>query len=202
MKEGIGARQIKVAKLSVIFEGRTMTPADLAKHSAISFECKKDRSFQKQNGDWRISIIVQAVDMDQRLTMALPGTRYMAVLVEIGADEMPVQESEVMPNSGNLPKHNAQPQSDQPQPAGAKRRQPWETLLPQQQAAMRSGEAAFTVFLKESYPDEWHETTDANECLKLICGVASKRDLELNHAARVLWHQLDSHFVAWGRVSA
>ena len=97
----------------------------------------------------------------------------------------------------------AEPQvdKDKHQPA-AKRRQPWETLLPQQQAAMRTHEPAFTEFLKEVYPSEWRETSDANECLKLICGVASKKDLELKQASRVIWHQLDGEFQAWERLGA
>ena len=84
----------------------------------------------------------------------------------------------------------------------AKRKQSWETLLPQQQAGMRINEPAFSEFLKEVYPSEWRETSDANECLKLICGVASKKELELKQASRVIWHQLDGEFQAWERLGA
>jgi len=56
--------------------------------------------------------------------------------------------------------------------------------------------------LQEQHPDEWHETLDADFCLKLICNVQSKRDLQVDQRARMIWHQLDSEFQAWRRVGA
>jgi hypothetical protein len=73
----------------------------------------------------------------------------------------------------------------------------WRDLPPQQQAAMRCNEAAFVHFLREQRPDDWAETQDTADCVRLICGVESRAELATNHAARVAWHQLDSQYIAW-----
>jgi hypothetical protein len=90
----------------------------------------------------------------------------------------------------------AKPQPvDQPRPAGAKR--DWRDMSPAQQAGIRCDEPAFAVFLKEERPDDWAEATDAADCVRLICGVSSRSELATNHAARVIWHQLDTQYGAW-----
>ena len=91
----------------------------------------------------------------------------------------------------------AQPRQDtpQPRPDGAKR--DWRELQPQQQAGIRCGEATFTAFLKEEHRDHWAESTDAAECVRLICGVHSRVELGINHNARAIWHQLDQQYQAW-----
>ena len=180
-----------------------MTPADLALANAIHFEGVQ-YAYRKTRDGVVISFVVHPHDVPKGLADAPIGSRYIVALVQVGDDEQPVHqpESEVMPHSReSVPTgpNNAQPQPDKA--AGAKRK-PWETLLPQQQAGMRINEPAFSEFLKEVYPSEWRETSDANECLKLICGVASKKELELKQASRVIWHQLDGEFQAWERLGA
>ncbi len=173
-----------------------MTPAEQALANTITFEAKKDSLRQSQSGDWKIAFTVQGVDMDTRLSKAAPGTRYVAVLVEINDQELPVSqaEKEAMPNSRPVSRQdNAQPQ---PAPtAGAKR--DWRDLQPQQQAGIRCGEPIFVAYLKEVYPHEWRETGDAAECVRLICGVHSRVELGTNNKARVIWHQLDEQFTTW-----
>ncbi len=176
-----------------------MTPADLARQNAISFECKKDTLRQNQSGDWKIAFTVQGLDMDERLTKAFPGTRYMAVLVEVGADEIPVHQpaKEVMPNSGNLPTDNAKPQPDKPQSAGAKRID-WRDVQPAAQAGIRCNEPTFWAFLREvhHYPDV-KDSELASIAVRHLCTVSTRAELGTNHKARVLWHQLDAQFSAW-----
>lgn len=157
-----------------------MTPAEQARANAISFECKKDALQQRQSGDWKVSFTVQGLDMDERLTRAAMGTRFVAVLVEVNDEELPVPA--------------VKPQPIQP---GAKR--PWQELLPPQQAGIRCDEPAFEVFLKEQHPDDWREATSVAECVRLICGVHSRTELNTNHKARVIWHQLDREYSAWMR---
>lgn len=76
-------------------------------------------------------------------------------------------------------------------------RKAWEDLKPQQQAGMRSSEQRFAVFLQESHAGEWAEAPNTADCIRLICGVASRKELAIDHRARVLWHQLDEEFRAW-----
>lgn len=165
-----------------------MTPADLARKHSISLEAKKDALSQRQSGDWKVSFTVQGTDMDPRLTQAPMGTRYAVVLVEIGDDELPVQQKE----------NRAKLRQDVPQdshPDGAKR--PWRDLPPPQQAGMRCDQPAFSAFLKEQRPDDWHESPDPVDCVYLICGISSRAELGTNQKARVIWHQLDTQYQAW-----
>jgi hypothetical protein len=91
-----------------------------------------------------------------------------------------------------------QPVPDKPQ-AGGKR--DWRELPPAQQAALRCNNPVFIAFLKEERTFDMSEATcDPAECIRLICGVASRSELNTNQKARVIWHQLDSQFQAWNAV--
>ena len=163
-----------------------MNPADLARQNAIPLEVKKDGLQQRQNGDWVLRFVVQAADMDQRLTSAPMGTRFQVAMVEIGEDEMPI---------------TPQPEELDKRPAGAKRME-WRELQPAAQAGVRCGDPVFVAFIKEMRPNLWRNTPDIAECVRTICCVTSRSELGTNHRARVLWHQLDEHFQAWQRVGA
>lgn len=105
-----------------------------------------------------------------------------------------------------------QPVVDKPQ-AGAKRE--WRDMQPAQQAALRCNDVKFRVFLRDEYEEIWRETAGfmsgrettveadrAAECVRMFCGVQSRSELNTNHKARVIWHQLDDHFQAWQRIDA
>lgn len=79
----------------------------------------------------------------------------------------------------------------------ARTKRDWRDLAPAAQAAIRCEEIPFKVFLQEERPDDWHEANDPVECVRLICGVASRSELATNQKARVIWHQLDEQFQAW-----
>jgi hypothetical protein len=84
---------------------------------------------------------------------------------------------------------------DQPRPARAKR--DWRDIPPAQQAGIRRSDPIFAAFLKEQRASDWREASDAVECVRLICGVQSCKELGSDHRARVIWHQLDEQFQAW-----
>jgi hypothetical protein len=88
--------------------------------------------------------------------------------------------------------------SEDKRSAGAKRE--WRDLPPAQQAGIRCDEPIFAAFLKEQRPDDWHESQNAAECVRLICGVQSRSELGTNQKARVLWTQLNAQFEAWKMV--
>jgi len=92
---------------------------------------------------------------------------------------------------------DARPEPENP-PARAKR--DWRDLPPSQQAGMRCEEAAFVHFLREVRPDDWHETQDTADCVRLICGVESRAELNSSQKARIIWHQLDEQYQAWKAV--
>lgn len=88
-------------------------------------------------------------------------------------------------------------------PAGSGKRD-WRDMPAGQQTGLRRNEATFQAFLREQRASDWAETsTDGSmdiravECIRLICGVDSCSNLNTNHKARVIWHQLDSQYQAW-----
>lgn len=171
-----------------------MTPADLARQSAISFECKKDSLRQMQNGDWRMSFTVQGVDMDERITRAPMGTRFMAVLVEVDDSEMPITRAEK--ETKPISPHPVTPRPDPDKPlAGAKR--DWRDLQPAQQAGIRCAEPTFRAFLREEYTYAPDTADDAAEAVRDLCCVGSRSQLNTIQSSRVIWHQLDTKFQAW-----
>ena len=167
--------------------------ADIAVANAISFEAKKDSLRQMQNGDWRVSFTVQGVDMDERITRAAMGTRFVAVLVEINDQELPTTPAEKEKSKQAVQTAKLQPEG--PPTAGAKRT--WEEFQPAQQAGIRCGDIKFAIFLEEEYPEDWREYGEIADCVRGICGVHSRSELGTNQKARVLWNQLDKHFQAW-----
>lgn len=175
-----------------------MTPAELAVNNAISFECKKDALTQKQSGDWRISFTVQGVDMDARLTGAAMGTRFVAVLVAINDDEMPTTQAA---------KEKIKPETVSPKPSLANgkpsekaKREPrgWQDTPIAQQAGILVNDPTFGAYLRARHFPEWRETSDADSCIKFMCGVTRKRDIASNHTALVLWNQIVMDYRVWG----
>jgi len=163
-----------------------MTISDQARNAVISLEAKKDRLVQRQSSDWSITFTVQDSDMDSRFTSARMGTRYAMVLVEIGDDELPVQKEATAKPSQITPK------SDRVKPG----KRDWRDIQPSQQAGIRCEEPVFAAFLREKYSDEWHEAPNGADCVRLICGVESRSQLN-DGPSRVIWHQLDEQFQGW-----
>jgi hypothetical protein len=62
---------------------------------------------------------------------------------------------------------------------------------------MRCDQPAFSAFLKEQRPDDWHECPDPVDCVYLICGISSRSELGTNHRARMIWKALDDQYQAW-----
>jgi hypothetical protein len=173
-----------------------MTPAESAVNNAISFECKKDALQQRQSGDWKISFTVQGIDMDDRITKAPMGTRFVAVLVAINDDELPITQTA---------KEKAKPETVSPKPSlpegrpSEKAKRDWRDMKPSAQAAIRCAEPIFWAYLNEEHGYGVGNKDDAAEAVRDKCGVASRKFLDDHslHAARMIWHQLDSGYVAW-----
>lgn len=98
-----------------------------------------------------------------------------------------------------LPEAKPQPVSDKPQ-AGAKRS--WNDLAPSQQAGIRCEQDAFLRFLEEERKQDLIEGGCVADTVRLICGVSSRSELNTNHKARVIWHQLNDQYEAWMRIGA
>jgi hypothetical protein len=147
-----------------------MTVADQARQNAIPLEVKKDGLQQRQNGDWVLRLVVQAADMDPRLTNAAMGTRFMAALVEVGDDEQP------------RPGRN------------------WREMTPASQAAIRCGDVKFRNFLRSEHGLNTKDKDEAATAVRNLCGVTSRMELATNHKARTLWHSIDTQYRAWAHL--
>lgn len=149
--------------------------AQKARANAISFEVKKDGLQQRQNGDWMLRLTIAGTDMDQRVTAAPMGTRFVAVLVEVNDDETPRD-------------HNAEI------------RDKWRDLGPTKQAGIRCSDPVFWAFLSEE--KKFADVNDHERAAGIVrahCHVISRRDLDKpgHQRARILWFDLDQEFQAW-----
>lgn len=169
-----------------------MTLADEARANSISCEMVKYAYRQTKDGVV-VSFVVHPNDVPAALSTSHIGSRYMAVLVQIGDDERPIPLKE---------KEQAKPETVSPatprrldKPAGAKR--DWREVDPTTQAGIRCNEPVFIKFLEERYAGTWREVQDAAEIVRAICGVKSRKAFNTDHRARVCWHQLDEQFQAW-----
>lgn len=149
-----------------------MSVAERAVANAIPIEVKKDGLQQRQNGDWVLRLVVQAADMDPRITNAAMGTRFQAALVEIGDDELPKE----------------------------KKPMDWREVQPAAQAGIRCAEPRFWTFLWEEQGLMTTDAEEAAENVRGMCGIKSRSELSTNHKARALWHQLDSAYRAWAHL--
>lgn len=175
-----------------------MNPADLARQNAIPLEVKKDGLQQRQNGDWVLRFVVQAADMDQRLTSAPMGTRFQVALVEIDDSEMPVspaaKEPAATPEVAQPPSPAKRTASGE---ASSRSRMDWRELQPAAQAGIRCADPVFWKFLEEQDGCETSNADEAANVVRFLCQVKSRSELSTDHRKRVLWHQLDSQFLAW-----
>lgn len=151
-----------------------MSAAETAIANAIPIEVKKDGLQQRQNGDWVLRLVVQAADMDSRLTNAPMGTRFQAVLVEVGDDELP---------------------KEQP-----KQRIDWREVQPTAQAAIRCADPHFRRYLLAEHGIAATTTEDAATAVRKMCGVNSRAVFATNHKARMLWNQIDSQYREWAHL--
>ncbi len=144
-----------------------MNIAEFARQSAIPLEVKKDGLQQRQNGDWVLRLVVQAADMDPRITNAAMGTRFQAALVEVGDDEMP------------------------------KQRMDWRNVQPAAQAGIRCADEQFQRYLRAEHGKPVLTPEDAAEEIRKMCNIKSRSELSSNHKARALWHSIDSAYREW-----
>jgi hypothetical protein len=149
-----------------------MSAADRAVANAIPLEVKKDGLQQRQNGDWVLRLVVQAADMDPRLTNAAMGTRFQAALVEVGDDELPKERGKL----------------------------DWRDVQPAAQAGIRCAEPRFRDYLAVEHGFSTQTAEQAAIVVRQLCKVESRSELSSNHKARALWHSIDSGYREWAHL--
>jgi hypothetical protein len=150
-------------------------------------------AFRAAYSDWRLIKTRQTV----QIIFEIPLEDADAAYEVLGG--MPQPGSEQWFGIAALSGEAAKPQQEietPTRPAGVSRN--WNDLQPQQQAGIRCSEATFVSFLKEEYPDHWHEAGDEPaECVRMICGVRSRVELGINQKARTVWGRLDGEYQGW-----
>lgn len=173
-----------------------MSVADEARDNSIQCEMVKYAYRQTKDGVV-VSFVVHPNDIPAALSTSHIGARFVAVLVQIGDDELPVHQpaKEKKQNVAHIDAPaTSQSVVDKP-PAGAKR--DWRDLQPAQQAGIRCAEPIFVAFLQEHHTKEWHETREAAACVRFILNINSRAEINTNHKVRTAWHQLDEQFQGW-----
>lgn len=152
----------------------------------IQLECKKDSIKQLQNGDGKLTLTVNAEDMNAAIASlwAAPmGTRYQVVMVEIGSDEQPVDRK--------------------PEPEQPKAKPP---MTESQRCALYCSQGEFQKWMAAKFPKEWefffvggNGPDDAAACIvRHYLKIASRRELddEHKHVTRQAWQSIVAQFEA------
>lgn len=131
----------------------------------IQLECKKDSIKQLQNGDGKLTLTVNAEDMNAAIASlwAAPmGTRYQVVMVEIGADEQPVDR---------------QAESEKP-----KAKPP---MTESQRCGMLCNDRDFQVWIRCNHQWEFYQTEGVGDstdqtsaAVRMVLGVRSRKELD------------------------
>lgn len=161
--------------------------ATIARDNASHCEVKKHALRQTQDGIV-VAFVVHPNDVPPALQLAPLGTRYMLALVEIGEDEQP----KAVAHDRKVTK---EPAPDRDAPARAPRK--WGAVPYPEQAGIRLGEPAFVKFVGEHYGYVVRNADDANNVIKELCHVDSKRDIKPGSFAGDTWAGIDSAFCAW-----
>lgn len=114
----------------------------------------------------------------------------------------PLKDQEVGP--AHPPASN--PGQEIPRPDRAKRS--WRELHPAQQAGMRCNEPLFQAFLEQEKRNAWTDGAsilggDTNRyeqavrCVRALCSVSSRADLNKDPDAADIWRRLDDQYEAW-----
>lgn len=163
-----------------------MNIADKAVKNALQFECKKDGLKQLQSGEWTLALKVHPADVPAPLLTAAMGTRYMAVLVEVGDDETPVEQ----------PK-----QADKPDDMATVGDMLKARHRLSRQAAMCCDDARFRAFLADQIAgfdnDAPLDAEWAVFAVRDLCDVDSRAEFDTDHEAATRWRDLHAEFEAW-----
>jgi hypothetical protein len=171
-----------------------MTIADKAVDAAIHCEMKKVAYRQTKDGIV-ISFVLHPQEVPAELSTSHIGARYIAALVEIGDDEMPINPAE----KEIIPTHPAPArlQSDSPSAGAKQAKREWRDVQPAAQSGIRCNEPTFCAFLNETRQYRITGADEAAQAVREICGVNSRVEFSTKHAARTMWHQLDTEYQAW-----
>ncbi len=163
--------------------------ATIARDNALSLEVKKDGFTQRQDGSVILRLRCHPQEMPDAIMKAPMGTRYVAVLVEIGDDETPTRKAAP---------EQAAPPVDSSIPAAGKS---WREMSPAQQAGVLCNDKTFWRYLTEVRADGFivRNDEDAAGVIRNECLVNSRAEIIPGTAAANKWRELVRNYRAWIR---
>lgn len=156
----------------------------------LQMEVKKDGLSQLQSGAWKMTLTVHPNDMHEAIMKAPMGTRYVAVLVEVGDDEQPkpVMDFETAVNT------------IYPKPEKPKRE-----MTRSQVAALKCRAPEFQGWVRQKWPHLWaserapfggEPESRTAQIVRATCGVISRASLDTDPAAGRRWDSLLAEYDA------
>jgi len=144
----------------------------------ISFECKKDKLNQLQDGTWKLTLTIHPEDITM-LANASMGQQFMCVLAPV--------------NGGEPAQIEAKP---------VKESRDWKDLKYVEQAGILCGQPEFLEFITLRFPD-FHVTfkgSDNEACAELIrakCNIKSRKELDTNIIAQGAFRSILKQYLQW-----
>lgn len=158
----------------------------IARNNACNCEAIKYAYRQTKEGVV-VSFVIHPSDIPPALQVSPIGARYVLALVELDDTEQPKEVA----HDRKVTKKPA------PDDAPARAPRKWGAVPYPEQAGIRLGEPAFVKFVGEHYGYVVRNADDANNVIKELCHVDSKRDIKPGSFAGDTWAGIDSAFCAW-----
>lgn len=155
------------------------------------FEAKKHAYRQTQDGVV-VSFVIHPSDVPADLATAPLGTVYMIGFAAVGE---PGGEAPTREDGGTerpLTQASAVRNSSPTKPKGR-----WDQLRPSARAALLVKDDAFLEFAQQHRSFDNNGCTNADEWLKAMCRVHSKREFDTNTDAALFMDELTGKFRAW-----
>lgn len=89
----------------------------------------------------------------------------------------------------------SRPSDSTPDSAAARPRTPWHELPRSKQAAIRCGDEQFRTFLVSER--SMVMLGNPAECVRRLCGVGSRSELDVRRSAAASWDKLDAEYRRW-----
>lgn len=114
--------------------------------------------------------------------------------LQLGKEAMLAEDNNARPAPRPVPGTDA--------PGQAKERRPFTTLPLPQQAALLCADPVFRTFLREEHGRHCADKDEAADALRILCGVASRAEIQTNTKAGETFVCNRERFLAWKMVDA
>ena len=171
--------------------------AAMARTSALSLEVKKDGFTQRQDGSVILRLRCHPNEMPDAVMKAPMGTRYMAVLVEIDDNEIPIARLNGEVHAATVPVEAADTGCKTPDRPHAPRKPVAADKRLAHQAAISCADPVFRRFLFEKHSDTVKDEETASSYVRIYCRVTSRAEITPGTRAAADWDYMHGRFLAW-----